>query len=129
MICVTLNAGDDWNIHKKLTEYGYTLYENRIVAKTGEFCFDVSVPGGKESSVKVSNDKEFSVCVKKSSAPITHTVELFRFYYPPVDKGEQAGKVIFKQNGKYVGEVELKFENSVSILPEKSFWKRIFGKR
>jgi len=129
MICVTLNASDDWNVHKKLTEYGYTLVENRKAAHVGEFNYKVPIAGGEVPYASVSNNKSLELCVKKSSAPITHTIELFRFYYPPVNAGDRAGRVVFKQNGKYVGEVELYFENTVNIAPKKSFWERIFGKR
>ena len=129
MICVTLNAGDDWNIHKRLTDYGYTLYENRRAAKAGEFSFKVPVPGGEVPYASVSNDEVLDICVKKSSVPITHTIELFTFYYPPVEAGDKAGRIVFRQNGKHVGEVGLYFENTVNIKPVKSFWERIFGKR
>ena len=128
MICVTLNAGDDWNIHKNMTEYGFSLYENRSAAKAGEFTFNVPVVGGDSDYVSVSNIDELNVCVKNGSVPITHTVELFIFYYPPVAKGEEAGKVVFKQGGKYVGEVKLYFDNDVSIKSQKKWWQKIFEK-
>lgn len=129
MICVTLDAGDDWNIHKNLTEYGFSLYENRSVAKVGQYVFNVATVGGESDYVSVSNADALEVCVKKGSPPVTHTVELFLFYYPPIEKGTRAGRVVFKQGGKYVGEVELYFDNNVNIKPKKSFWEKIFGKR
>lgn len=129
MICVTLNASDDWNIHKRLTEYGYTLVENRSVAVPSEFTYKVSVAGGEIPYATVTNRDSLNICVKRSSAPITHTIELFRFYYPPVKMGDKAGRIVFKQNGRCVGEVDLYFENTVNIAPKKSFWERIFGKR
>lgn len=128
MICVTLNAGDDWNIHKDLTEYGYTLYENRSVAKRSEFTFNVPIVGGETEYVSVSNIDEIKICTKKNSPPVTHTVELFIFYYPPVAQGEKAGRVVFRQGGKYVGEVDLYFDNNVNIKKPAGFWKKIFGK-
>ncbi len=128
VICVTLNAGDDWNIHKSLTEHAFSLYENRIIAQKGEFSFNVYVAGGEMDYVSVSNIDELSICVKKGSAPITYTIELSIFYYPPVIQGKEAGRVVFKQAGNYVGEVKLYFDNNVNIKPQKSFWQRIFGK-
>lgn len=128
MICVTLDAGDDWNIHKKLTEYGFSLYQSRKIASAGEFSFNVALVGAQEDYATVSNIDQLSVCVKKDSPPITHTVELFTFYYPPVKKGAQAGRIVFKHGGEYVGEVKLYFENDVNIKPKKSFFERIFGK-
>ncbi|MBE6689057.1 MAG: D-alanyl-D-alanine carboxypeptidase [Ruminococcaceae bacterium] len=128
MICVTLNAGDDWNIHKELTEYGFSLYERRSVAENGEFSFNVPIVGGKTEYARVSNVQEISICSKKTSPPVTHTVELFIFYYPPVAKGEKAGRVVFRQGGEYIGEVDLYFEDDVNIKAPKSFWSRMLGK-
>lgn len=128
MICVTLDADDDWNIHKDLTEYGFSLYENRRIAAERQFVFNVPVVGGENDYVSVSNSEPLEVCVKKGSPPITHTVELFLFYYPPTAQGDEAGRIVFKQAGKYVGEVKLYFDNNVNIKPKKSFWERIFGK-
>ena len=103
--------------------------ENRSVAVPSEFTYKVSVAGGEIPYATVTNRDSLNICVKRSSAPITHTIELFRFYYPPVKMGDKAGRIVFKQNGRCVGEVDLYFENTVNIAPKKSFWERIFGKR
>ena len=51
LVCVTLNAPDDWNDHKKMLEYGFEQVSiKKIYVKVN----DMSVIGGAEQSVSLS---------------------------------------------------------------------------
>ena len=91
LIAVTLNAYDDWNDHKKLYDYGFSLYDN-----------DVSQVDLRNISIPVICADKKSVSVELAFTPVFKTngfykTEIFteKFLYPPVKKGDIVGVVFF----------------------------------
>ncbi len=98
LIAVTLNAYDDWNDHKKIYDYGFSLYKNKAVI---EECSGVKIP------VVCANKAYVSVeCTNISDLYSTSLVnaEVFvePFLYPPVKKGDVVGEVVFKNSSEMV---------------------------
>ncbi|MDE6763759.1 MAG: D-alanyl-D-alanine carboxypeptidase [Oscillospiraceae bacterium] len=62
LICVTLNASDDWNDHKKIYDYGFSVAESREVSFDGSGLM-VNVVGGtaKELPVELENIPSYTV--------------------------------------------------------------------
>ena len=100
LICVTLNASDDWNDHKKMYDYGFSVSESREVSFD---CSDlkVNVAGGtaRELSVKLENIPSYTV-VNGIEPAITSETLMADFVYAPVEKGKAVGKVNFYSDGK-----------------------------
>lgn len=92
-VCVTLNAPDDWNDHKKLYEYANAQYKSKDVSDS----FFILTVGGEKNSVRGDYSANVSVL-----NPNEVTVELyaFPFIYAPVKKGEQIGKAVIKYKEK-----------------------------
>lgn len=107
LICVTLNASDDWNDHKKMYDYGFSVSENRKVAFD---CSDlrVNVAGGtaKELPVELENIPSYTV-VNGIEPKITSETLMTNFVYAPVEKGKNVGKVNFYSDGKLMCTVDL----------------------
>ncbi len=100
LICVTLNASDDWNDHKKMYDYGFSVTESRDVS------FDCSglrikTAGGTvgEVSVELENIPSYTI-VNGAEPEITSETLISDFVYAPVEKGKNVGKVNFYADGK-----------------------------
>lgn len=107
LICVTLNASDDWNDHKKMYDYGFSVSESREVS------FDcsslrVNVAGGtaKELPVGLENVPSYTV-VNGIEPKITSEIMMTNFVYAPVENGKTVGKVNFYSDGKLMCTVDL----------------------
>ena len=103
LICVTLNAPNDWNDHKKLYEFGFSSYQNlRFESITLEF----PVISGQKKSVKAKTDA-ISLFLPKNNGNITYRVIAPRFIFAPGKQGDTIGRIIVKQNGKEVASLPL----------------------
>ena len=101
LIAVTLNAYDDWNDHKKLYDYGFSLYKNKAVIEAAS---NVKIP------VVCANKPYVYVecsCTKDlySTSLINAEVFVEPFLYPPVKKGDVVGEVVFKNSSKNIVKV------------------------
>lgn len=119
LICVTLNAYDDWNDHKKLYDYGFSLYSEVQAdvdiknVKIPVICSDV-----KSVSVKFAND--FKLNTLTDNSEITSDIYIEKFLYPPVKKGDIVGEIVFKDiNNKIIRVIPLvSSENAVALYEE-----------
>jgi D-alanyl-D-alanine carboxypeptidase/D-alanyl-D-alanine carboxypeptidase (penicillin-binding protein 5/6) len=130
MIAVTLNAPDDWNDHKTLLDHGFASFESVSLCNAGAFQIPMTVVGGKESYVMLSNSEDCSVTLPIGHGRITQTVEIPRFAYASVMQGEQIGKVVWRCDGdgdgyaEVIGEVSLYARYCVERLHiRRSFWE------
>lgn len=124
IIAVTLNAPDDWNDHRAMLDLGFEKVETFRLAFPQQFVCNVPVVGGKESYVTVSNDGGLKYTCQKENAQITSEIILDRFLFAPVKKDDVIGQVIFYNQGKEIGRIDLTAENSVDRKQTK---KKILG--
>ena len=126
IICVTLNAPDDWNDHKYLLDYGFENYTLKTAVKNGERMGKI-ING--EKGVFLISKNDVSVAVKDGEEV---TVKTTVDKDIPVKKGEVAGKLEVYINGEKAGETELVAEKTVKrpgIWEKiKNFFLKIFSK-
>ena len=103
LICATINAPDDWNDQKALYEAGFPLFEHVVLAREGDIGYVIPLVGGEKDSVFLTNPDRIEATLSKSGGKITHSVEVGRFYYAPVKRGEVLGKITFFLDGKEIG--------------------------
>ena len=133
LICVTLNAPNDWDDHTNLYNYGF---ENSISKTFDDSNFKTQIP------IENQNDKfaeaycnsNFTKCFKKGDEnKVIRKVEIQKYCKVPLQKGQILGKVIYSLDGKIIGEnniisaTELKNEKP----HKKGFFKSLrdfFGK-
>jgi D-alanyl-D-alanine carboxypeptidase/D-alanyl-D-alanine carboxypeptidase (penicillin-binding protein 5/6) len=91
LVAVTLNAGDDWNDHMKLFDYGFDVCENKAVfirlpdsVKVYGGCNNFAEIGLVENPVKISI---------VGNTQLTQKIYIPKFIYAPVRKGDIIGKV------------------------------------
>lgn len=137
LVCVTLNAPDDWNDHERLFEYGFSHYREQTLIEKGELKLSIPVVGGTQSTVFVTNPKELS-CLVRDGAEFTTRYELWHFCYAPVtgldqiDSGApvyslpmRAGRAVVYQGSTPIAQTDLYYQNTVEEYIPPSLWERI----
>lgn len=126
LVAVTLKAPDDWNDHRKLYEYGYSLYESNDYFSDNLSA--ASVSGSQNNSVKLRYTDYGSVAVKADS-DIQLKTYLKRFYYAPIKKGDVLGKTIVYQNGASVAERHIVSVEDAPAIKETEIKRRSLKQR
>ncbi len=110
LICVTLNAPDDWNDHMAL--YNKTFHEYSVRNVTEGMRFSVPIVGSTEKYAYLVPQQEKTVFAADDSE-VTVTARLPWFLFAPAEKGESIGKAIIRVDGVYAGEYPLVCRDSV----------------
>ena len=113
LVAVTLNAPDDWNDHKRLYDYGYSLYEEEEVNVT--LPCEISVNGSDKSSIRLGGVNNIKVVHLKNSV-VTSKIYLNQITYAPVEMYDVAGKIVIYQNGVPIREQSIYFLDSADIV-------------
>lgn len=111
LICVTINASDDWNDHTSLFNKGFDTVKT-VTLDPGECQQVLPIACGKTDKAYLTLTKPLRITVPKDSE-----VD-FKFYRPhlefaPVNEGEKIGKLVYFVDGKAVGEVEMTVKATV----------------
>lgn len=101
LVAVTLNAPDDWNDHKKLYKYGYSLYKPLDLAAPEKD--SVYLVGGVKKSIGITYENNDPILVKTDSDTEIKAY-LKGIYYAPVKKNDILGRCVVLQNGAKVAE-------------------------
>ena len=128
LIAVTLNDPDDWKDHKKLLDSAFEICSRVELCKDGSESFEVPVINGRSGKVKCVNKGDVTYVSVGQPNDTEKTVEIERFLYAPVSKGERVGRIIYKCGGNVVGESEIVAVKSVKSISYPSFFDRILIK-
>lgn len=127
LVAVTLNAGDDWNDHEKLLNFGFSQMKAEVFKDNN--IFKVPLVGADENQLLCSCNGPAKVIVNRSQAnKIKRIVQLPAFIYAPVKNGDIVGKIEYVLNGKIIETNNLIAQKQVnSSNKEKNIIKRLFG--
>ncbi len=128
LVTVTLNDPSDWEDHKNLSDYAFSLYSTVNLAGEGSMKYQLAVVGGKKSEVTLSNRESLDVSVR-DVAKIKSVVHAPRFLYAPVVPSDKAvGKVVFYYDGKEIASLDLFSLDEVEIAErDVGFFARIWS--
>lgn len=106
LICVTLNAPNDWEDHRALLDYGFEDWPIRQLAVGGKVFCTLPVTGSliPQVQVKVAEDVSYSLSAQEQ---VRLTITLPEAVSAPLVKGEVAGKMTFFLGEQVIGETEL----------------------
>lgn len=114
LICVTINASDDWNDHTELFNKGFQM------VSTQEFLCEQEIPiaCGKKETLKCALAEKVAITAENGSK-ITVEYVLPRFMFAPVKKGQRVGYAVFYRDGKELFRKEMyATEAAVSVEAE-----------
>ena len=106
LIAVTLNAGDDWNDHRKLLDYGFSCIKS-CKADTSFGGFAVRVVGGNAESVGIKADETFLGIPEAENGEVTRKIYLPKFLYAPVTENDVVGYAEYSIGGKIIKTITL----------------------
>ncbi len=125
LVCVTLNAPDDWQDHGKLLDYGFSVCES-VDAVYNTNGINIPIVGGKRSGVSVTCPGSRLFC---STESIETKCYVSHFLYAPVSKGDIVGHIKWIKNGKIIATAPLLAGEDVPLSDIKKkppVYKRIF---
>lgn len=124
LICVTLNAPDDWNDHMALFTYGFSSFPRQVLARAGERVGLLPVTGGLVPAVEVETVKEIAYPLAEGET--VHMELVLPRAAAPIEQEAPAGELVYYLEGTEIGRVRLSYSASVqnNIAPP-SFLARI----
>ena len=128
LICVTLNAPNDWQDHKELLDYGFTQYESINLADASSYTIELNAIGGEKSTFFAKNTDDLKVTLKRQKHNITAILEANRLISAPIQEGERVGQISFYDYDCLIGQIPLYSTETIKKLNyKKSFFERIFS--
>ena len=126
LICVTINAPDDWKDHKMLLEDGFSRYSHQDLITAGQELGSVEVIGGQEQAVSLIAQEDFSYALAEGEQ-VSFCLPAPGFVYAPVARGQEAGYVHILVNGTAVGKVAVVYDRTVEREeePRRPWWQRL----
>lgn len=116
VIAVTLNDPNDWADHKSMLTYGLNaINTTEISPPKNQYIIDVV--GGTEESLQINVDSILASSLTEEN--FSCTVNLPRFVYAPIKKGEVIGTAIYKKGDSVIAEKELLAVEDITIAPVK----------
>lgn len=127
LVCVTINAPDDWNDHAQLLEQGFSQYTMTRAISKGECLGKINVIGGAEMDVELVSAVDFDYPLAEGEV-LQILLSPEQFCYAPVVQGAPAGTAHVRLGKIVIGKIPLVFGNTVEqIQEEEKPWWRIFG--
>ena len=129
IICIVLNSSSRWDDSKKLLEFGFKNFDNRIVLNNSDYYKKIPVTMGdkKELSVGFSETLDIPITVEEKDS-LSIEISLPNAINAPVYKGMQIGKLILYSNGKEILSVPYKAMDSIDKFDTRSIIDKIFVK-
>lgn len=116
LICVTLNAPDDWNDHRDLYNSAFAEFKQYTVKPKGEVMCRAEVKKGEARSVELICADNVKIPIREGEeGKISIKTEPFEGIEAPVKKGDVLGKMILSIDNKPCGELPLCAKNDVAM--------------
>ncbi len=114
LVCVTLNAPDDWNDHRKMLDYGFSVTERRTVEDNIEYY--VSLAGGNTDSLRLvpARTPEYTEIGGEKSL-ISWRIVSPPMVYAPVACGKEIGTLIVYDGDKEIDRIPMTAAESAPI--------------
>lgn len=128
LICVTLNASDDWNDHIALLDKCFALIEKTVIFNTGEYKATVPSLGGDSPVEVINTEPVYGLSIDGYDVNYLLTANIPICIFAPVDAGKTVGRLVVKY-GKYnIDSVPLAVKRTVSLSAEElTFYERFIS--
>lgn len=127
LIGITLKAGDDWNDHIAMYEYGFSI--TKLVTLPIPKLPPLQVTGGLNSQISPTlKTPPRHVMLKSEEENLRVDVALPRFLFAPVCAGDVIGNVRYSVGDSEILSFDITASQNVKALPPPGFFKR-FGRK
>ncbi len=116
LICVTLNASNDWNDHMKLYNYGFSVVK-KVEIPADLMDMYTSVVGGKRELAYIKQQSApTTVLYGSNDLKVKKVIILPPFLYAPLKKGDIVGRADYIVDNKVVESIPLVVNEDVDEL-------------
>ena len=112
LICVTLNAPNDWLDHSRLFDYGFNMFEKQKLP-TESNKYTVNVVGGTEDNVICETKIPQLNMLRGKADEVTSEVYIDHFLYAPVAGNTEVGKIKYYYKNELIHEEPIYTSKSV----------------
>lgn len=128
LVCVTIDAPNDWQDHKQLLENGFSGFSVQRIVKKGDCLGTVAVSGGCLGEVELVAGEDFFYSLAPGEQ-VRIVLPGTGFVYAPVVQGQAAGEAHVCLGDHSVGKLALVYGQTVEYEKEqkRSLWQKIFG--
>ena len=120
------NSKTRFNECSKLFNYGFANFENQTLINTNNVLSDLKVTQGKESSISVYAEENFTALVKKGDlSKWSYEVVLPENIKAPIQTGSVVGKILIMKNGEVVKEINLISKQNVEKISFGDSFKKV----
>lgn len=134
LVLATLNDPDDWDDHTALLAQGFSLLQPREMA-VGLPAAE-AVVGGTQSRVALTADPTLTAALRADESAKVE-IDLPRFVYAPVCKGQQLGEAVCRANGVSAAREPIYAAADVPLSQRPAglwarfmhFWQSLFSRR
>ena len=91
LVCVTLNAPDDWNDHRKLYEICFSELNTTIINCV--FSKRINVYGSDKESIKVKTNEDTYTFASLNDAEVKIQTIMPEIHYAPIKRGDIVGEI------------------------------------
>lgn len=121
LICVTLNAPDDWSDHRELYDDLFSKYKMRAIVKQGETFDRVNIAESETTSLDVKAERDFYYPLRTEENCLID-FEISEVMEAPVKTGEKCGEIQVVFNDAEVKRINLVTDgNADKINPFKKW--------
>lgn len=124
VIAVTLNDPDDWLDHKNMLEYGFSAINTTEIAPDMKE-IELPVIGGAKKTLTV--EMQSLIVNSVDTSGFEYAVNLPKFLYAPIKKGEKIGSIVFTKNKEEIKRIDLCAKEDVSASLQKRKATDIIG--
>lgn len=132
LVAVTLNAGDDWNDHRRMLDYGFSILKGvELDDSLGDI--KLSIAGGERAFCGVSAFEKPVAALKDGEiSRVERKIEMPRFEYAPIKAGQVVGKMRYFLDGNQIAQVDIVADEDIEYLEVskekgKGFFERIWS--
>jgi D-alanyl-D-alanine carboxypeptidase/D-alanyl-D-alanine carboxypeptidase (penicillin-binding protein 5/6) len=122
LICVTLDAPDDWHDHTELLNSGFSEIKKSKLSEFTKINLSIPVIGGESETAEISaNDMDI---ISMPDDDINVRYDIPRYIPAGAKKGDLVGKIKIYKNGKLYKEADLTLDNSVKKADRRGLFSK-----
>ena len=107
LICVTIDAPDDWADHAKMLDFGFNTVHAIELIGDEEFSYSLPILGGNCDSIIVKNKDALKYIYTSDTPEITKEIRMVRFLVAPIEQGDIVGNIVYKCNGQIIATTDI----------------------
>ncbi len=115
LICVTLNAPNDWDDHKAMFDYGFSNYEYKCVVQRDTSVTEIYVTDADSGPVPVFPGEDIYYPLKNDEN-ISLEFEIYPEISAPLKENDVVGKLSFSIDNKKESSPALSAEEEISLI-------------